>query len=60
MLNLFIAVIVNAIQSYQEAGQEKIMEEIHQVDVDIESEMHDQFNKLNRELADIKTLLKQK
>jgi voltage-gated sodium channel len=60
MLNLFIAVIVNAIQSYQEAGQEKIMEEIHQVDVDIESEMHNQFKKLNRELADIKDLLKQK
>ena len=60
MLNLFIAVIVNAIQSYQEAGQEKLMEELHQVDVDIESEIHDQFDKLNRQLADIKDLLKQK
>ena len=60
MLNLFIAVIVNAIQSYQEAGQEKIMQELHQVDVDIESGMYDQFRKLNNELADIKRLLEQK
>jgi len=59
MLNLFIAVIVNAIQNYQEAEHEKIVEEIHQIDVDIESGMKTQFQHLSQEIAEIKQLLKQ-
>jgi voltage-gated sodium channel len=62
MLNLFIAVIVNAIQNYQAAENERIVEEILKVDVDvdIESEMHEQFQKLSHQIADIKRLLQQK
>jgi len=60
MLNLFIAVIVNAIQSYQEAEHEKLVEELHQVDADIESDMREQFQHLNQQITDIKRLLEQK
>ena len=59
MLNLFIAVIVNAIQNYQEAEHKELVREIHQVDVDIESGMQAQFQQLSQEIAEIKQLLKQ-
>lgn len=60
MLNLFIAVIVNAIQNYQESENEKIADEIHSNDADVESGMHEQFQQLSHEIADIKRLLQQK
>lgn len=59
MLNLFIAIIVNAMQQYQEAEHEEMVKVVQQVEDDIEVDIHEQFRRLNQEIDEIKHLLKQ-
>jgi voltage-gated sodium channel len=64
MLNLFIAVIVNAMQNYSETGHqatqnvvEKIVEKARD---DIEQDLHNEIQTLRYEIAELKLLLKSK
>ena len=57
MLNLFIAIIVNAMQTYSEAEKQETVEVIHQTQEHIEAELHLEVKALRVELAEIKQLL---
>lgn len=58
MLNLFIAIIVNAMQKYNENDKQESTEALHQTQAHIESELHLEMQGLREELKEIKALLK--
>ncbi len=57
MLNLFIAVIVNAIQSQTEAAQSEQLEKIETIAIQSESCLHADISRLRGEIAELKQLL---
>jgi voltage-gated sodium channel len=58
MLNLFIAVIVNAIQSQTESAQSQQIEKIEHLAHEAESSLHQDIGKLRREIGELKELLR--
>ena len=57
MLNLFIAIIVNAMQSYREAEHEETVQALHETQDHIEGELHAEMRLLRAEMAELKALL---
>lgn len=57
MLNLFIAIIVNAMQTFQESEHKETMETVEGVGQSIEHELHAEVQSLRREISELKTLL---
>ena len=57
MLNLFIAIIVNAMQTFQESENQNTLESGAQVGHSVEQELHQEVKVLREELRDIKNLL---
>jgi voltage-gated sodium channel len=60
MLNLFIAIIVNAMQSYQETEREETVHAVHEAQDHIEGELHAEMKSLRAEMAQLKTLLERR
>jgi voltage-gated sodium channel len=63
MLNLFIAVIVNAMQNYSEAEhlstQGVVEDAVEKAKVDIEQDLHAEMRTLRKEIAELKSILAQ-
>jgi voltage-gated sodium channel len=59
MLNLFIAIIVNAMQTFQESEHKQANQAIEHVGQSIEHELHQEVKGLREELQTIKSLLTQ-
>jgi len=57
MLNLFIAIIVNAMQSYSEAEHEVTVQALDDTRVHIETDLSNQVQGLRQEIRELKTLL---
>lgn len=57
MLNLFIAIIVNAMQTFQESEHQIALDSVEQVGKTLEDELHAEVKTLRTELAEIKALL---
>ncbi|MCG8486392.1 MAG: ion transporter [Chromatiales bacterium] len=57
MLNLFIAIIVNAMQSYSEAEHQETVAALHQTEEHIEANLHIEVKALREEIRELKTLL---
>jgi voltage-gated sodium channel len=57
MLNLFIAIIVNAMQSYTEQEQHETVSAIEQTRTHIEADFHAEMRSLRDEIRELKTLL---
>jgi voltage-gated sodium channel len=57
MLNLFIAVIVNAIQSQTESAQAKQTAEIEHLAHEAESSLHEDIGRLRKEISELKEML---
>jgi voltage-gated sodium channel len=57
MLNLFIAIIVNAMQTFQESEQKRTVENVAQAGQLVELELHQEVKVLREELREIKTML---
>ena len=57
MLNLFIAIIVNAMQTFQEGEQQIALDSVEKVGKTLEDELHAEVKTLRTELAEIKALL---
>jgi voltage-gated sodium channel len=59
MLNLFIAIIVNAMQSYSEAGQQETTQVLQATQAHIEAGIHEEMQRLRGEIGELKTMLAQ-
>jgi len=59
MLNLFIAIIVNAMQTFSESEHQSTVDAVEQVGQTIEHEIHAEVQTLRQELAELKTLLRE-
>jgi len=59
MLNLFIAIIVNAMQSYSESEQQETVQALQATRVHIESDMHAEMQRLRSEIGELKIMLAQ-
>ncbi|NGX16278.1 ion transporter [Wenzhouxiangella sp. XN24] len=57
MLNLFIAIIVNAMQSYQDVEHEETVQALHETQEHIEGELHSEMQSLRKEMAELRVLL---
>ena len=57
MLNLFIAIIVSAMQSYSEAEHQETVEAVHQAEQHIEADLHQELQLLRTEISELKQLL---
>lgn len=57
MLNLFIAIIVNAMQTFQESDQQTTIDNVVQAGQSVEQALHQEVKVLREELREIKTLL---
>jgi voltage-gated sodium channel len=57
MLNLFIAIIVNAMQTFQESEQQDALKSMEAATHNLEHELHTEVKTLRTELAEIKALL---
>ena len=57
MLNLFIAIIVNAMQSYTETEHEALVEVVEQARDHIEMDLHDEVRLMRAEIRELKALL---
>ncbi|MEW5891594.1 MAG: ion transporter [Pseudomonadota bacterium] len=57
MLNLFIAIIVNAMQSFSEAGQADTVAAVDKAREHIEADLHEEVRGLRREIAELRALL---
>jgi voltage-gated sodium channel len=57
MLNLFIAIIVNAMQSYTESEHEALVEVVEQARDHIEMDLHDEVRSMRTEMRELKALL---
>lgn len=60
MLNLFIAIIVNAMQTFTESEQQQSVSAVAEAREHIEADLHAQMTALRQEMAELKTLLKQR
>ncbi len=54
MLNLFIAIIVNAMQTYQELEHADTVEVMHQTQDHIENELHEEMRSLRAEITELR------
>ena len=59
MLNLFIAIIVNAMQTVTDADREATQASIEAAREHIETDLHDEVRALRGEIAELKELLRQ-
>ena len=59
MLNLFIAVIVEAMQSQAQAAQSKQLEEIESIAEEKEQALHRDIDSLRQEISELKNILRQ-
>jgi voltage-gated sodium channel len=57
MLNLFIAIIVNAMQTYTEEEHEALVGVVEQARDHIEIDLHDEVRSMRAEIRELKTLL---
>ena len=57
MLNLFIAIIVNAMQSYSAAEHKETVDALHQTQENIETDLHKEMQTLRTEIKELKVLL---
>lgn len=57
MLNLFIAIIVNAMQTFQESDHQTTIDNVAHVGQSVEQALHQEVKVLREELREIKTLL---
>ena len=57
MLNLFIAIIVNAMQTFSEDEHHETVAAVEQAREHIEADLHGEVRALRREVAELKTLL---
>lgn len=57
MLNLFIAVIVGAMQNYSAEEHEDTVQSLHQTQEHIEDELHKEMQSLRAEIKDLKQLM---
>ena len=57
MLNLFIAIIVSAMQNYSEAEHQHTVEAIQQTQEHIETDLHEEVQSLRTEIKELKQLL---
>jgi len=57
MLNLFIAIIVSAMQSYSEAEQKQTVKAVLQTQEHIEQDLHKEMRQLRSEINELKQLL---
>jgi voltage-gated sodium channel len=60
MLNLFIAIIVNAMQTFQEGEHQDTMQTVEQVGQSIEHELHAEVQSLRQEIGELKALLSER
>ncbi len=59
MLNLFIAIIVNAMQTFSEGEHQSTVEAVEQVGQSIEHEIHAEVQSLRQELGELKAMLRE-
>ena len=59
MLNLFIAIIVNAMQNFSEQDREETANVVEQAREHIEDDLHQEIRALRQEMAELKALLVQ-
>lgn len=59
MLNLFIAIIVNAMQSFTESEHEETVQALEQTRDHIETDMHQELQLLRNEIGELKQMLAQ-
>ena len=57
MLNLFIGIIVNAMQNYSEAGRTATAHALQMTQDHIEADLHGELRRLRTEIADLKQML---
>lgn len=57
MLNLFIAIIVSAMQSYSEAEHKETVAALHQAEENIEADLHQEIQLLRSEISELKRLM---
>lgn len=60
MLNLFIAIIVNAMQTFQDGEQKDTIQTVEQVGQSIEHELHAEVQSLRQEIGELKALLSER
>lgn len=58
MLNLFIAIIVNAMQTFTESEHQATVGAVETAQASIEHELHHEVQSLRREIAELRTLLR--
>jgi len=54
MLNLFIAIIVNAMQKYSESEHQETMDKLQEAQTHIETDMHDEIRMLREEIVSLR------
>ena len=59
MLNLFIAIIVNAMQSYSEAEHQETAAVVEHAREHIETDLHVEVRAMRKDIRELKTLLTQ-
>jgi voltage-gated sodium channel len=57
MLNLFIAIIVNAMQNYSKSEHQETVQALHATQAHIEADLHAELRELRTEIAELKQLL---
>ena len=57
MLNLFIAIIVSAMQNYSEAEHQETVDALQQTQEHIEADLHQEMKSLRNEITELKQLL---
>jgi voltage-gated sodium channel len=57
MLNLFIAIIVSAMQSYSEAEHKETIDTVHRSEEKIEADLHQELRALRHEIRELKYLI---
>jgi len=57
MLNLFIAIIVNAMQTFQEVEHQETMQVVQEAQDHIETELHAEMRLLRAEIVELRSLL---
>lgn len=60
MLNLFIAIIVNAMQTFQDGEHKDTIQTVEQVGQSIEHELHAEVQSLRQEIGELKALLSER
>ncbi len=60
MLNLFIAIIVNAMQSFSESEARETRDTLRDAQQHIEADMHAEIQQLRRDIAELKEMLQKK